>query len=137
MNNKIILAIDYGTRRVGLALGSVHPKEYATLVNNDSLIDNINRIILNEGVSLVLVGDSKRSQGEQSTLHNDIIYFSKLIQKDFPGAQIEIVDESFTSSQARLDLEQSGLSKKEIDSRVDQYSAKLILEQYLREGFQK
>ncbi|MBP9186978.1 MAG: Holliday junction resolvase RuvX [Bacteroidia bacterium] len=130
-----ILAIDYGTKRVGLAvtdplkiiasaLDTVHAKD---------VMAYLKKYTLKEVVDCFVVGLPKRLDGtdSQSAVHVDAFVTS--LQKNFPNTKIVRVDERFTSTIATRSLLEMGLKKKDRanKSNIDQVSAVLILQTYM------
>ena len=131
-----ILAIDYGTKRVGLAvtdplkiiasaLNTVHAKDVIVYLKN---------YITKEEVERFVVGLPKRLDGSDSQSAVNVENFVNLLRKNFPNIPIERVDERFTSTIATRSLLEMGLKKKDRANKgnVDQVSAVLILQTYLQ-----
>ncbi len=125
------LGIDYGTVRIGLALGTMQPAEYTTLANDANTLTGIAKIISDEEVTAVVIGQPQRSQGEKGTLHEEIEQFIEGLKQLNPDVTYDVVDEAFSSSQAESELQEMGLSVEQARKRVDQFAAKLLLEQYI------
>lgn len=130
-----ILAIDYGTKRVGVAvtdpgqliatgLGTVHSKDILVYIEN---------YLEKEAVECIVVGEPKRLNNEttQATVH--VEGFIKQLRKKIPGIKIERMDERFTSKMAFQAMIDSGLKKKDRQNKelVDEISAVIILQSYL------
>lgn len=125
-----ILAIDWGEKRIGLAIGEKIASELDTITNSDA-IDEISNIVARERVEKILIGYPLRSQGEGGT-HNQIIdNFIADLQSLHPAVSIEKIDEAFTSVEALRELADMGVKREEAEKRADQYSAKIILDDYL------
>ena len=131
-----ILAIDYGTKRVGLAvtdplkiiasaLNTVHAKDVIVYLKNYTTKEEVERFV---------VGLPKRLDGSDSQSAVHIENFVNLLRKNFPNIPIERVDERFTSTIATRSLLEMGLKKKDRANKgnVDQVSAVLILQTYLQ-----
>jgi putative Holliday junction resolvase len=130
-----ILAIDYGTKRVGLAvtdpmqiiassLGALHSKD---------VIQFLKDYFLKEEVSCLVIGKPLRHNGNDTDATPHIEKFISLLHKTFPTMKIERADERFTSVIARRTLTEMGLKKKDREKKenVDQVSAVLILQTYM------
>ena len=130
-----ILAIDYGSKRVGIAvtdplkmiatgLTTVHSKDVISFLK-----DYINR----EEVECVVVGEPRRMNNEPSRVAALIDVFIKSLKKNFPGLKIERMDERFTSKMAFQTMIEAGLKKKARQNKelVDEISATIILQSYL------
>ena len=130
-----ILAIDYGTKRVGLAvtdplkiiasaLDTVHAKD---------VIAYLKKYTLAEEVDCFVVGLPKRLDGTDSQSAVHVNAFVTALGKNFPNIKIVRVDERFTSTIATRSLLEMGLKKKDRSnkSNIDQVSAVLILQTYM------
>ena len=97
------LGIDYGTKRVGVALSDTSgmmafPRE--VIHNGKDLIKNIADIVKKEGVDTVVVGESRNSEGKENPLMEKVHAFIKELQKELPETHIALHPEFFTSHQA-------------------------------------
>jgi len=123
-NNKFsmkILGIDYGRRKVGLAIGENGLSEPLKVIQVENFEDAVNRIereIESEKPDKVVVGVSEGEMGEESKK------FAREI-----GA--ETFDETLTSRDAqRLSME-AGVSRKKRKGMEDAFAASIILQNYL------
>lgn len=130
-----ILAIDYGQKRVGLAvtdelrmisgpLASVHVKD---------VIQFLKEYTKREIVDCFVVGYPLTMQNQMSESARFTEPFVKNLKKVFPDIVIERMDERFTSKMATAAILESGARKKvrQDKSLVDKVSAVLILQSYL------
>lgn len=138
MNNLFrILAIDYGKKRVGIAVTDpmriiVQPKEH--IINNDKeqLVNQIYSYINTENVGKIVLGCPEKNN-QNAALVDEIIEFSKSLS-ELSKKEIVIVDESFTSVKAVDKMIESGRKKKFRSQKgnVDSFAAAIILEEYLQ-----
>lgn len=130
-----ILAIDYGRKRVGIAvtdelkmiansLTTVHSKDIITFLKN--YIDK-------EEVECFVIGEPKQMNGKLSESEKFIEPFIKLLKKEFHDIKIERFDERFTSKIAVRTMVDAGIKKKDRQNKalIDSISATLILQSYL------
>lgn len=130
-----ILAIDYGSKRCGLAvtdslriiasaLAAVHSKD---------LIAYLEAYIKKETVDIIVVGEPKTLANKSSYSARYIDPFVKHLRKKFPDISIERYDERFTSSMAHKTMLDGGLKKKDRRNKetVDMISATIILQDYM------
>ena len=130
-----LLAIDYGTKRTGIAitdelqliasgLTTVHTKELLSFLKN---------YFKNEKVDLLIVGEPKQKDGTHSPIESEISKCIDLLMKEIPDLQIKRLDERFTSKMAFQTMIDSGLKKKQRKNKalVDEISATIILQDYL------
>jgi putative Holliday junction resolvase len=130
-----ILAIDYGTKRVGLAV--TDPLQMIanplTTVHSKDLVEFLKDYTTKEEVDCFVIGEPKRMNYEASGPEKQIEAFIKHIKKKFPEIKIERVDERFTSKIAFQAMIDAGLKKKDRANKelVDKISATVILQSYL------
>ena len=130
-----ILAIDYGTKRTGIAV--TDPLQIAanpcdTLETKD-LKEFLLDYLVNEETETIVIGQSLHRDGSEMYFKKDIEKLIQFLNKEFPKIKIERQDESFTSVEAKELLLKSGVSKKKRRQKgnIDKISAVLILQRYL------
>jgi len=128
------LGVDYGLKRIGLALGSIVAKEHSTIANDDKAVANTVQITRDEGVDTLVIGDPIRSQGEAGTIKGEIEKFVHDVKTDVPHLSVKYVNEAYSSSQAMSELTHAGVKHEDAEARVDQYAAKIILDQFNNEN---
>jgi putative Holliday junction resolvase len=132
-----ILAIDYGRKRVGIAV--TDPLKMIanklTTVSAHEVFNFLSDYFLKEKVDLVVVGYPKTLRDEPSESIRYINPFLKQFQKKFPEVKLELVDERFTSKMAFQTMIDAGLKKKDRQNKelVDAVSATIILQFYLEQ----
>lgn len=130
-----ILAIDFGTKRTGIAITDEFKliASGLTTIETHQLIDFLIKYINSENVELILVGEPKQKDGTHSQVEVQIKEFLKEFQKIFPNIEIERVDERFTSKMAFQTMIDSGLKKQQRRNKalIDEISATIILQDYL------
>lgn len=130
-----ILAIDYGTKRVGLAVTDplqiiASPLE---TVHSKDVIIYLKEYDRNEGIEAFVLGMPKRLDNTDTNATPHVKQFEKLLRKNFPEKAVYLQDERFTSKMA-LDAMISGGSKKKDrkeKGNIDKISAAIILQSYL------
>jgi len=130
-----ILALDYGTKRTGIAI-SDEMKIIAsglTTVDTRELMKFLESYFISENVELVLIGEPKQMDNSASQSEVAISEFIKKFTLKFPVMQLKRVDERFTSKMAVKTMIDSGLKKKKRQNKalVDEISATIILQSYL------
>lgn len=134
-----ILAIDYGTKRVGLAV--TDPLQLIantlTTVRAHEAITYLKAYLQKEEVECFVIGKPLKMDGTDSQSAQYVEKFISLLAKTFPLIPIKRVDERFTSRIAQRALLEMGLKKKDRQKKenVDQVSAVLILQTYLENKF--
>ncbi|MCK5084652.1 MAG: Holliday junction resolvase RuvX [Candidatus Pacebacteria bacterium] len=129
-----ILAIDYGNKRVGLAISDENGKlasRFLTLENKSlgSLIKEIKNIILEKNVSKIILGIPVGFDGESAQTRNIKKFAVELGQNiDIPIIEI---NEIFTSKMAEENLLNADIKREEIKKIIDQEAARIILQDHL------
>jgi putative Holliday junction resolvase len=129
------MAIDYGTRRVGVAVSDplrILARGAGTLENGPALMDQLSAIARSEQVSLVIVGMPYAPDGGPGKKGKEVEDFIRAL-KGVMDIPVETWDESFTSVNATRALIDGGLSRKRRrqKGRIDEMAARLLLQEYL------
>ena len=130
------LAIDYGTKRIGAAIGEMIPTGLPIIFNEgEKTILKLLEIIEREEIDAIVFGLPTRSQGEDGTISPEIREFAKkLAQRAEKPVFFE--PEELTSMEAESMIKQNNLKY-----AVDELAAVLILEQFInrvdKEGYDK
>ena len=130
-----ILAIDYGTRRTGIAVTDplrIVPGGLTT-VPTHTLMDFLTGYMSREEVDVIVVGYALNMDGSESASMKQIRPFTDRLRKAFPDKRIEMFDERFTSVLAQRAILESGIGKmaRRNKALVDEVSACIILESYM------
>ena len=140
-----ILSIDYGTKRIGLAISDpsrIFAFPCGVIQNKDLnyVLSYIGNIVVEREVDLIIIGmpynmnyrvslDGKHKESEMEALVK--VFVNKL--KETVKISIETVDERLSSFIAEERLKERGVSIKKSKKFVDQEAARLLLEEYIRE----
>lgn len=130
-----ILAIDYGSKRCGIAV--TDPMRIIasglTTVATTELIAFLKKYVSEENVTEIVVGQPKRMNNESSDIETEIQKKIELLEKEFPEIVIVREDERFTSKMAFQSMIDSGLKKKQRQNKalINEISATLILQNYM------
>ncbi len=125
MNQKI-LALDFGTARIGVAVsyGSL-AEPLLILENNEQIFSEIQKLITEHNVEMVLVGIS-----ESKTMERTIEFVAQLKQKI--SIAVELTDETLSTQSARQKLQAQGKTRYEAQTaRVDHLAAANFLQEWL------
>jgi putative Holliday junction resolvase len=129
-----ILSIDYGDRKIGLAISDENGKlarRFLTFENKSlkkSIIE-IKRIISKENIQKIIVGIPIGLKGESAQTQNTKEFSAKLSENiDIPIIEM---NEVFTSKMAEENLMKAGLKSKNIKEVIDQEAARIMLQDYL------
>lgn len=130
-----ILAIDYGSKRTGLAV--TDPLQIIanglTTVETAKLVPFLQNYLQKEQVERIIVGLPKQMNGQESDNMKNIVPFVNRMKKLYPNLPIEYHDERFTSVMAHRVMLDSGIGKKARQNKalVDEISATIILQSYM------
>ncbi|MDR2414863.1 MAG: Holliday junction resolvase RuvX [Odoribacteraceae bacterium] len=132
-----IIAIDHGTKRVGIAAtdpGRLIANGLATVATRE-VIPFLRAYIARETVDLFVVGHPKKMDNSDSDNMARVIPFVASLRRAFPGIPVEMHDERFTSLLARRAILEAGARKKQRQDKalVDLVSAAIILQSYLEQ----
>lgn len=130
-----IIAIDYGQKRVGLAVTDELRMIATALasVQSKDVIDFLKKYIADNNVDCIVVGFPLTLQNEFSESAKFTEPFVKHLKRIFPLIPIERIDERFTSKIAAASIREAGAKKKDRQNKslIDKVSAVLILQSYL------
>ncbi|HET6243088.1 MAG: Holliday junction resolvase RuvX [Bacteroidetes bacterium] len=130
-----VLAIDFGSKRVGLAVTDSLQiiATGLTTVHSKDVINYLKEYFKKEKVDCVVIGEPKKLDNTPSDIAVQVEAFVKNFKKNFPDVKVERVDERFTSKMAFQTMIDSGLRKKARQNKalVDEISATIILQSYL------
>lgn len=132
-----ILAIDYGKKRVGIAV--TDPLQMIanrlTTVPSHEIWTFLKNYFSKESVEKVIVGYPVQMNNQPSEAVQYINPFLKNFQKEFPDMPLEQVDERFTSKMAFQTMIDAGVKKKDRQNKetIDAVSATIILQSYLEQ----
>ncbi|MBO5829724.1 MAG: Holliday junction resolvase RuvX [Paludibacteraceae bacterium] len=136
-----ILAIDYGRKRVGLAVTDSLKiiANGLTTVKSCDVLKFLSDYLSRESVELIVVGLPKTMNNEESDSMQYIKPFVEKLKKQHPNVPIEMYDERFTSVLAHKAMLEGGLKKKERQNKalVDEISATIILQSYMESNRMK
>ncbi|MDB4984446.1 MAG: Holliday junction resolvase YqgF, putative holliday junction resolvase [Patescibacteria group bacterium] len=149
------LGIDYGTKRIGLAISDesgvfAFPKK---IIQSDPKISNrenaknafveILELVSAENIQKIVVGNSMDQAGKRNALMDDIDVFCEELSK-LAGVPVETQDERFSSMFAKsMDFEKSNHNVANLKQRgknnlapnkIDDRAAAIMLQRYLDKG---
>lgn len=132
-----VLAIDYGTKRTGIAVTDSLQliANGLTTVRTHDVFDFLTEYLQKEKVDVIVLGQAKTLRNEPSENQKYIDIFEKRFRKLFPEYEIVYIDERFTSSLAHQAVLDSGIAKKKRQNKemIDTISATIILQSYLEQ----
>ena len=130
-----ILAIDYGQKRVGIAVTDplkIIASGLPTVLSHE-VFDFLRKYIQKEPVELFVVGLAKNMDNTESESMVYIKPFVEGLKNKFPDIPVEMYDERFTSKIAFQAMIDGGLSKKSRQNKatIDSVSATILLQDFL------
>jgi putative Holliday junction resolvase len=130
-----VLAIDYGTKRTGIAVTDplriiATPLETVASAGLLAFLVNYTK---KETVDEFVVGMPKTLLNEDSAIAPLVRKFVEVLKKTFPDKPVHLADERFTSSMAMRAMIDGGMKKKDRQQKgnVDKISATIILQSFL------
>ena len=132
-----ILGIDYGSKRVGLALSDEDASfafPYKIIPNNMELLDTIHNICGEEEVGAIVLGESRDLSGEPNKIMGSIEELKRNIEADL-DLPVYFQKEFMTTIEARgrdgKEVNNAKKVKKNEQVQADASAAALILQRYL------
>lgn len=130
------LAIDYGDRRVGLAISDfdkqiAFPRDF--FENDQSLIQRIQKFCQEEQIIKVVIGLPIEMDGVMGDRAMKTYEFGDKLKKMITPIPVEYFDERLTTKQSIQKLQMQGVKAKEQKGQRDMISAQIILEAYLNQ----
>ena len=130
-----IIGIDYGRRRVGVAVSDplrVFASPLET-VDGAKIIEYLKNYAQKETVTRFVVGYPMNMDNTPSEAATDVDIFLKQLGKAFPEIPVTLEDERFTSVLAHRAMVDGGMKAKDRRDKasVDKISAAIILQSYL------
>jgi putative Holliday junction resolvase len=128
-----ILAVDWGTVRVGAAVSDPEGKIAFPLekfIDARAASDEIKKLVFDLGVEKIIIGLPKKLSGDSGDSAKKVEEFITDL-KTKVATPLELVDERFTSVEAGNKLSESGLSSEKQRIIKDNIAAQIMLQQYL------
>ncbi len=131
-----IMAIDYGRKRVGVAV--TDPMQLIAngldTIATHTFIDFLKGYFEKEQVEMVVVGYPVKMNNEPSEAIRYVNEFLKKFEQIFPEKSFFLMDERFTSKMASQAMIDGGMKKKQRQDKamVDKISATIILQSYMQ-----
>ncbi len=130
-----ILAIDHGTKRVGLAISDetatiAQPLEYLPAQPQERLLARIGEIVAQRNVQEVVVGLPRNMNGTFGPAAQTAQEFVAALKRVLT-VPVNTWDERLTSVQANRFLIESGVRRDKRREKVDQTAAAILLQSYL------
>lgn len=130
-----ILALDHGTKRIGVALSDelkmiATPLEYIPAEPFAHFVDRLKEIIHAKEVELILLGMPRNMDGSYGPAALKVQEFAAVL-KDKIAVPIQLWDERLTSAQAQRFLIEGKVRREQRKQKVDKTAAAILLQSYL------
>jgi putative holliday junction resolvase len=130
-----ILAIDYGRKRIGLALSdelglTAHPLATLVRTNRRSDLRHLRETCRKHAVEVIVVGHPLHMTGEVSEMAQEVSRFAARMEKDL-GIRVVLVDERLTSWEAGQLMAKMNHKSRRKDAELDGVAAAILLRDYL------
>jgi putative Holliday junction resolvase len=133
-----VLAFDFGTRRIGVAVGDLetrlaHPLATLAQPSARARFAAIARLIAEWRPVLFVVGVPSHADGTEHPLARRARRFARALEGRF-GARAALVDERLTSREAERALREAGVRGARLAAGLDAVAAQRILESFFAEA---
>jgi putative Holliday junction resolvase len=130
-----ILAFDFGTRRVGVAvgetsLGLAHPLVTIAAHSDEDRLAGIASLVAEWQPAMLVVGLPTHADGTPHAMTARAREFARRLEARFQLA-VELVDERYTTEAATAALSSAGVGERGHRPLRDQVAAQIILQAYL------
>ena len=130
-----ILALDHGTRRIGVAVSDelkmlAQPLEFIPAEPFAAFLDRLKEILRDKQVELILVGMPRNMDGSYGEAALKVQAFVGALREAL-AIPLKTWDERLTTVQAQRVLIQGGVRRDKRKSKVDQTAAAILLQSYL------
>ncbi len=135
MNDSRIMGIDYGTRKIGIAISDPlkiisYPYKTIDVKKTPDYISEIKKIITEKKIESIVVGYPITLSGNHSKQTEVTEKFINKIMSDL-GIPVYKCDERLSSQEAKRYLKEQNIKTGHNKEKIDQMSASLILRQFL------
>lgn len=128
-----VAAIDFGTKRIGLAV-SDHNRKIALPVSvvegGKKALQNIRAALPLKEVDLILIGLPIEMNGNKGPMAQMVEQFAKMVEEGL-GIPVLLVDERLSSKGAEVHMKEISLNRKSRSEKIDMVAATLLLQTYL------
>lgn len=133
-----ILAIDHGTKRIGIAVSDelkmiAQPLEFILAEPFDKFLARLKELIQEKEVEMILVGLPRNMDGSYGPAALKVQEFVAGL-KDAIGIPLKLWDERLTSAQANRFLIEGNVRRDKRKEKVDKTAAAILLQSYLDSG---
>ena len=133
-----ILALDHGTKRIGVAVSDetktiAQPLEYILTEPFAPFLDRLKKILVEKEIDLILIGQPRNMDGSYGPAAQKVEAFVAVLNNAIT-VPIKMWDERLTSTMANKALIQGGVRRDKRKEKVDKMAAAILLQSYLDMG---
>lgn len=130
-----VLALDHGTKRVGVALSDelkmiAQPLEFIPAVPFAKLLERLKELIREKEVERIVLGLPRNMDGSYGPAALKVREFAAAL-RDALTVPIDLWDERLTSAQANRLLIEADVNRRRRKEKVDKVAAAILLQSYL------
>lgn len=143
------LGIDFGEKRIGLAIGDDEVKIAFPFQTIDGqlpltkILDQLIQILIDESIVAIIIGLPIRLNGQNGiqsqkveafkvSIENQLVVaYGRYSQSLMPNIQVKLWDERLSTTEAQKRFQRSGIQQQKQRSIIDQAAATIILQAYL------
>jgi len=131
-----ILAIDYGSARIGLALSDptgtlARPLPFVPAKGDAKLAREIGELVKKQDVHLILLGQPRNMDGSTGEAAELVKAFAAELQKVIATIPLKFIDERLSTVQASRQLQEAGKNTRKQRGQIDSEAACVLLQGYL------
>ena len=135
INSGRILGIDYGRKRIGLAMSDPFQIMASTLdtipnANHNLATENIALIVKEQNISAIVVGKPLHMSGDEGKMMQEVKVFVNSLENRI-SIPIFLWDERWTTIRAEKLLIETGRSPSHSRNKIDQLAAAFLLQSFL------
>jgi putative holliday junction resolvase len=128
-----ILALDYGTKRIGVAISDfsqkiAFPREY--IANTPDALTKIAAIVQQEDVELIILGNPKSLKNTETAMTKEVHNFLESLQNKVT-IKLQLLDERLSSKHMEKELIKADFSRQKRKETIDSSAACFLLQGYL------
>lgn len=129
----MILGVDPGARRVGLALADPETRFARPLetVDASDALARIQALVGEEGIVTIVVGRPLSLSGEAGAAAHASEAFARSLREALPEVSVVEFDERLTTVVAQRQMRDAGISTKRSRAAIDSVAAQVMLQGYL------
>jgi putative holliday junction resolvase len=130
-----VLAIDYGRKRIGLALSdelgiTAQPFAILARTNRQGDIRRLREICRANSVMQIVVGHPVHMSGEAGEMADEAVRFAARLEKEL-GIKVDLMDERLTSWEAQQMASEFATASGKKRGHLDDVAAAILLREYL------